>query len=164
MNSVKAAGAGPRRLIVVLALLLVSLPACVTTTIDYADAEKRADGLTYERGTDKPFSGVVRDNNSDGSPRSSFSFVDGRRDGVSTRGHRNGNKQSEEIYVADSVWPSVALKKLVEGEVQVTEADLKQGFESAYGPRVEVLAIVLSDQRSAQKVWDTCFKSTSALE
>jgi hypothetical protein len=31
---------------------------------------------------------------------------------------------------------------------------LQDGFESAYGPRVEVLAIVLSDQRSAQKVWE----------
>jgi hypothetical protein len=48
----------------------------------------------------------------------------------------------------------VALKKLVEGQVEVTEQDLRDGFESAYGPRVEVLAIVLSDQRSAQKVWE----------
>lgn len=63
-------------------------------------------------------------------------------------------KTSESIYVSDSVWPSVALKKLVEDEIKLTEADLQQGFESAYGPRVEVLAIVLSDQRAAQKVWE----------
>lgn len=100
MKSFTAAGPDPHRLFVALALLLVSQPAFAATTIDYADAEKRADGLTYERGTDKPFSGVVRDNNRDGSPRSAFSFVDGRRDGVSTRWHRNGNKQSEETYVA----------------------------------------------------------------
>ncbi len=59
-----------------------------------------------------------------------------------------------EIYVQDVVWPSAALKKLVEGTVEVTQTDLDQGFESAYGPRVEVLAVVLSDQRTAQKVWE----------
>lgn len=62
-------------------------------------------------------------------------------------------KTTQELYLSDSVWPSVALQKLVEDEVQLTERDLKDGFESAYGPRVEVLAIVLSDQRSAQKIW-----------
>ena len=59
-----------------------------------------------------------------------------------------------ELYITDSVWPSVALKKLVEDEVTLTDQDMREGFESAYGPRVEVLAIVLSDQRSAQKIWE----------
>ncbi|WP_149495966.1 peptidylprolyl isomerase [Roseiconus lacunae] len=58
-----------------------------------------------------------------------------------------------EIYVNDAVWPSVALKKLVEDRVHVTEQDLQVGFESNFGPRVEVLACVLGDQRTAQKVW-----------
>jgi parvulin-like peptidyl-prolyl isomerase len=61
---------------------------------------------------------------------------------------------TEAIYVADSVWPSVALKKLVEDDIDLTDEDLQQGFEAAYGPRVEVLAIVLSDQRAAQKIWE----------
>ena len=61
---------------------------------------------------------------------------------------------TQEIYIADSVWPSVALQKLVEDEVILTDQDMREGFESAYGPRVEVLAIVLSDQRSAQKIWE----------
>ena len=59
-----------------------------------------------------------------------------------------------DLYVRDSVWPSVALGKLVEGQVSITDDDLKEGFESSFGPRVEVLAIVLSDQRSAQKIWE----------
>jgi parvulin-like peptidyl-prolyl isomerase len=59
-----------------------------------------------------------------------------------------------ELYILDAVWPSVALKKLVRNKVNVTEDDLKKGFESNYGPRVEVLAIVLSDHRQAQRVWD----------
>ncbi len=59
-----------------------------------------------------------------------------------------------DLYVRDTVWPSVALSKLIEGQVTITEDDLKEGFDSNFGPRVEVLAIVLSDQRSAQKIWD----------
>ena len=66
----------------------------------------------------------------------------------------NEGRTTRDLYVEDVVWPSVALKKLVESEVQVTEQDLQEGFESAYGPRVEVLAVVLSDQRSAQKIWE----------
>ncbi|WP_286177676.1 peptidylprolyl isomerase [Rhodopirellula sp. JC639] len=58
-----------------------------------------------------------------------------------------------EIYVKDVVWPSVALKKLVEDRVAITDEDMQQGFESNFGPRVEILACVLSDQRTAQKVW-----------
>ncbi|MGI9471050.1 MAG: peptidylprolyl isomerase [Rubripirellula sp.] len=61
---------------------------------------------------------------------------------------------TKEVYIADAVWPSVALKKLVEGQVQLTDQDMQEGYQAAYGPRVEVLAIVLSDQRSAQKIWE----------
>ncbi len=58
-----------------------------------------------------------------------------------------------EQYVRDAVWPSVALKKIVESRVQVTEEDLQKGFESNFGARAEVLAIVLSNQRVAEDVW-----------
>lgn len=61
---------------------------------------------------------------------------------------------SVEFYVRDAVWPTVALKKLVSGRVQVTEDDIQKGFTSNYGPRVEVLAVVLNDHRQAQKVWE----------
>ncbi|MEM6688450.1 MAG: peptidylprolyl isomerase [Planctomycetota bacterium] len=60
---------------------------------------------------------------------------------------------TKDVYMSDTVWPSVALSKLVEDEVALTQKDLDDGFEAAYGPRVEVLAIVLSDQRVAEKVW-----------
>ena len=59
-----------------------------------------------------------------------------------------------DLYVRDAVWPSVALKKLVGSKVEVNDEDLRKGFESNYGPRVEVQAIVFSDMRQAQKVWD----------
>ena len=59
-----------------------------------------------------------------------------------------------EMYIRDSVWPSVALKTIVGNAVQVTDEDLKKGFESNYGERVEVQAIVVSNQREANKVWE----------
>jgi parvulin-like peptidyl-prolyl isomerase len=63
-------------------------------------------------------------------------------------------KTTESIYTADAVWPSVALTKLVSDQITLTDEDLQLGFESSFGPRVEILAIVLSDQRSAQKIWE----------
>ncbi len=65
-----------------------------------------------------------------------------------------GDNTSVALYVRDAVWPSVALKKLVGESVQVGEDDLKKGFESNFGERVEALAIVMSNQRQAQTVWD----------
>ncbi|MFN3191785.1 MAG: peptidylprolyl isomerase [Aureliella sp.] len=58
-----------------------------------------------------------------------------------------------ELYLSDAVWPSVALKKLVEDTVEITQEDLQKGFENNYGPRAEVLAVVLADQRTAQNVF-----------
>lgn len=66
-----------------------------------------------------------------------------------------------ELYVEDAVWPSVALKKLVEDSVTVTEEDLQKGFESNFGPRAEVLAIVLSNQRTAQEVFAKARENSS---
>jgi parvulin-like peptidyl-prolyl isomerase len=65
-----------------------------------------------------------------------------------------GEHATVELYVRDAVWPSVALKLLVGESVQVTDEDLKKGFDANFGERVEVLAIVLGNQRQAQTVWD----------
>ena len=65
-----------------------------------------------------------------------------------------GDATTVELYVRDAVWPSVALKKLVGEQVDVTKEDLQKGFDSNFGERVEVLAIVLNNHRQAQTVWD----------
>src|SRR4051812_39041290 len=52
-----------------------------------------------------------------------------------------------DLYIRDAVWPSVALKKLVGTRVEVSDDDLRRGYESNYGERVEVQAIVCGDQR-----------------
>lgn len=64
------------------------------------------------------------------------------------------DRVSIELYVRDAVWPSVALKQLVGERVEVNDEDLRKGFDSNYGERVEVLAIVLTNQRQANEVWD----------
>jgi len=60
---------------------------------------------------------------------------------------------SYDVYLHDSVWPSVALRKLVEDGVTVTEEDIHRGFEANYGPQMQCLAIVFSDLRLAQRIW-----------
>ena len=62
--------------------------------------------------------------------------------------------KSVDLYVRDAAWPSAALKKLVSTDLTVTEEDLQKSFLANYGERVEVQAIVLSDQRTAHEVFD----------
>jgi parvulin-like peptidyl-prolyl isomerase len=60
---------------------------------------------------------------------------------------------SEKVYIEDSVWPSVALKKLT-GKVEITQEDLERGFAANYGQRVRCRAIVQANFRKAQEVWE----------
>lgn len=86
-----------------------------------------------------------------------FGFVaeDGTADMNRWIARVTGNDSSKiEIYVQDEVWPTVAMKKIVGKQVQVTDEDLQKGFQANYGPRVQCLAIVLQDQRTAQRVWE----------
>ena len=57
------------------------------------------------------------------------------------------------LYMQDAVWPSAALRKMVEDRVQVSEEDVNKGYEANYGPRARVRAIVVTSQRLAQQVW-----------
>jgi parvulin-like peptidyl-prolyl isomerase len=59
---------------------------------------------------------------------------------------------SQQLYIRDAVWPTVALKKIT-GDVTVSDDDLQKGFEANYGKRVRCRAIVVTSQRKAQEVW-----------
>lgn len=59
-----------------------------------------------------------------------------------------------DVYRHDSVWPTVALKKLVGDQIEVTEEDIRKGYEANYGPRARCRAIVIDNLRRAQKVWE----------
>jgi parvulin-like peptidyl-prolyl isomerase len=58
-----------------------------------------------------------------------------------------------EIYVHDTVWPTVALKKLVGDHVEVTDEDIQRGYEANYGERVRCRAVFLDKHRRAQEIW-----------
>ncbi|MGO8691372.1 MAG: peptidylprolyl isomerase [Thermoguttaceae bacterium] len=63
-----------------------------------------------------------------------------------------------DVYCHDAVWPSVALRKLVGGKIQITKEDMQNGYEANYGPRVRCRAIVLDQFRRAQQVWELARK------
>ncbi len=63
------------------------------------------------------------------------------------------DRSKVEFYIEDEVWPTVALKKLVEKNVSVTQEDMQKGFESNFGPRVDVLAIMTDNHQQATRVW-----------
>jgi len=58
------------------------------------------------------------------------------------------------VYMDEVVWPSVAMKRLAGGTVEVTDEDLQKSYEANYGPRIDCLAVVLNNQRRAQEVWE----------
>lgn len=62
-------------------------------------------------------------------------------------------KVNYDIYIQDAVWPNAALKKLAAGDVQITDEDIQKGYEANFGPRAEVLVVVLSNQRDAENVF-----------
>jgi parvulin-like peptidyl-prolyl isomerase len=74
----------------------------------------------------------------------------------------NNDASRVDFYIEDEVWPTVALKKLVQDSVSVSQEDMDKGFEANFGPRVEVLVIVNKDQRDAQKVWNLATNNQSA--
>jgi parvulin-like peptidyl-prolyl isomerase len=64
-------------------------------------------------------------------------------------------KMPLDLYRDDIVWPSAGLRKLAGEEIEVSKEDLKKSFDANYGPRVRCRAIVLANQRDAQKIWDS---------
>lgn len=59
-----------------------------------------------------------------------------------------------EQYAEDIIWPTLALRKLAQNRVEVTEEDLQKAFESNYGPRVRARMILTTNQRRAVEVWE----------
>jgi len=74
----------------------------------------------------------------------------------------NNDLSKVQLYIEDEVWPTVALKKLIASEVEVTQDDMQKGFEANFGAKVDVLAIVSNDNRSALKVWNLASANPSA--
>lgn len=57
-----------------------------------------------------------------------------------------------EQYANDIIWPTVALRLLAASEIQPTEQDMQQAYETQFGPAVQCRLIACNDLPSAQKI------------
>lgn len=57
-------------------------------------------------------------------------------------------------YARDIIYPALALRKLSEGRVQVSEKDIQDSFELQYGAKLRCRMIILDKQVTAQTVWE----------
>jgi len=62
-------------------------------------------------------------------------------------------KISPSQYKNDIIFPGLALKKLAEGRVQVTEKDMKDAFEAHFGDKLRVRIIMTMQERDAVDIW-----------
>ena len=67
-------------------------------------------------------------------------------------------------YARDIIYPSLALRKLAESRVQVTEQDLKDAFEANFGPRLRCRMIMTNDVRKASEIWEEARKNPAGFE
>lgn len=67
-----------------------------------------------------------------------------------------------DLYLRDSVWPSAALKKLASEQVRITGEDMQKAYDANYGERVRCRAIVMTNLRKAQQIWDAARKNPTA--
>ena len=66
-------------------------------------------------------------------------------------------------YKNDIVYPGLALKKLAEGRVQVTEKDIKDALEAHYGEKLRVRIIMTLQERDAIAMWNELKKNPGAF-
>jgi len=67
-------------------------------------------------------------------------------------------------YARDIVYPSLALKKLAQNRVQVTEDEIDQAFESMYGEKLRVRVIMVDKLRAAQDAWEKLRANPAGFE
>jgi hypothetical protein len=64
----------------------------------------------------------------------------------------------------DVIRPKIMMEYLVRGSIKITDADVRDGFEARYGPKVECRMIVLDkNERRVQEVWDKVKNSPEAF-
>lgn len=57
-------------------------------------------------------------------------------------------------YARDIIYPTIALRKLAVGRVQVTEQDMRDAFEANFGARLHCRIITVGTQRDAVQIWE----------
>ncbi len=71
---------------------------------------------------------------------------------------------SPATYARDIIYPTVALRKLAEPMVQVTEQDLKDAYEANFGPRLRCRIIMTDSVRKASEIWEELRKNPGSFE
>lgn len=56
-------------------------------------------------------------------------------------------------YMRDTIWPKVALKKLVADKVVVSDEELQKAFTANFGEKVDVRMLVVRELKKAQDLW-----------
>lgn len=67
-------------------------------------------------------------------------------------------------YARDIIYPSLALRKLAQNRVQVTEEEIDQAFESMYGDKLRVRVIMVDKVRAAQEAWEKLRANPAGFE
>ena len=67
-------------------------------------------------------------------------------------------------YARDIIYPSIALKKLAEKRVQVTDQDIKDSFEANFGPRLRCRLIMCKNVHAATEIWEELRKNPGGFE
>ncbi len=71
---------------------------------------------------------------------------------------------SPATYARDIIYPTVALRKLAEPRVQVTDKDLNDAFEANFGPRLRCRLIMTDQVRKANEIWEELRKNPAGFE
>ena len=71
---------------------------------------------------------------------------------------------SPATYARDIIYPTVALRKLAEPRVQVTEQDLKDAFEANFGPRLRCRIIMTDQVRKATEICEELRRNPGGFE
>ncbi len=66
-------------------------------------------------------------------------------------------------YARDIIYPTIALRKLATGRVQVTEQDMKDAFDANFGARLHCRIITVDKQQKAVELWEELKKNPGAF-
>ncbi|HEY2157135.1 MAG TPA: peptidylprolyl isomerase, partial [Isosphaeraceae bacterium] len=66
-------------------------------------------------------------------------------------------------YARDIIYPTIALRKLAAGRVQVTEKDMKDAFEANFGAKLHCRIITVDKQQQAIQLWEELRKNPEAF-
>jgi foldase protein PrsA len=67
-------------------------------------------------------------------------------------------------YARDIIYPALALRKLAEPKVQVTEKDIAEAFEAQYGDKLRCRIIMTGQVEHAKQVWEELKKNPGNFE